>query len=65
MGWPGNGVLNIQTRRKNGDLSSIPSVSLVGADTPLSFEQTVEALLVQLPKKEPAKLAFVLKIPMA
>ena len=65
MGWPADGVLKIHTLRKNGELSSIPSVSLVGANEPLSFEQTDEALLVQLPKKEPAKLAFVLKIPMA
>lgn len=65
MGWPADGILKIHTLRKNGELSSIPSVSLVGADKPLSFEQTDEALLVQLPKKEPAKLAFVLKIPMA
>ncbi len=64
MGWPSNGTMEIRALKKGGALAAIPSVSMLGCEQPLSFEQTDSALIVRMPEKAPCEHAFVLKIPM-
>lgn len=61
MGWPANGVLKIHTLRKNGELSSIPSVSLVGADTPLSFRADRRSSFGSATKERACETSFCTK----
>ena len=60
MGWPANGILHIRTLKK--ETEAVLNVQLLGSEDPLSFCQTDDYLEVTLPKKQPCKHAYALKI---
>lgn len=60
MGWPENGTLYIKTLKEGTE--SILDIHLLGSNENLSFCQTKEHLEVMLPKTQPCKHAFALKI---
>ncbi len=63
LGWPYAGKVSIQTLRAGGVLSgAIKRVCMLGCDAPLHFVQDAAALTVTLPKEQPCREAFVLKI---
>ena len=63
MEWPGESAA-IKTLGLNGKLypNTIKSISLIGSKETLSWKQTPDALVVQLPKQKPCDYAYVLKI---
>ena len=62
MGWPKDGTLKLHTLKKGGPVSEIREITLLGNPKPLAFEQTEEALIVNLPGEKPCAHAFSLKI---
>ena len=62
MGWPESGQLTITTLRRGGPRGAISSVQMLGVPGELTFRQTEEALVVQLPEERPCDHAWVLKI---
>lgn len=64
LGWPQGGPLHIESFGSKGEneLPKIQSVSLVGYEGDLEWEQTETALVVHFPANPPGKHAFVLKV---
>lgn len=60
MDWPKNGILHIQTLKEGTE--SVLGIQLLGSKDTLSFCQTKDYLEVTLPKKQPCKHAYALKI---
>lgn len=63
LGWPGE-ELSIRTLGHRGKLypGDIKSISLLGTDEKIKWEQTAEALVVQFPESPPCDFAYCLKI---
>ncbi|MDC0584310.1 alpha-L-fucosidase [Bacteroidales bacterium] len=63
MDWPGEKV-TIRTLGKLGKLhpGDIKSVSLIGSEASLKWEQTEEGLVVEFPTEKPCDFAYVLKV---
>ena len=63
LGWPESGKLTIKTFKKgNPYMNEFKSVSMLGSDESLKFEQTEEGLVVTFPAEKPCDYAHVLKI---
>lgn len=63
LGWPESGKLTIKTFKKgNPYINEFKSVSMLGSDETLKFEQTEEGLVVTFPAERPCDYAHVLKI---
>ncbi|MFC3121553.1 alpha-L-fucosidase [Agaribacter flavus] len=63
MAWPGdNKTVTIRTINSENYDDAISTVTLLGHDTPLDFEQKPEGLAVKLPEHSPSEHAQVLKI---
>lgn len=63
LGWPESGKLTIKTFKKgNPYINEFKSVSMLGSDESLKFEQTEEGLVVTFPAERPCDYAHVLKI---
>ena len=64
LGWPENGKVTIRSLAKTGDLAQnkIGSVELLGYKGKLKFEQTTDALIVQLPDVKVSDLSCSLRI---
>ena len=63
LAWPDDRTLTIQSLKAgNPHLSSINSVSLVGSDEPITWEQTAEGLVVHCPTTPPTDYAHALRI---
>lgn len=62
MGWPKDGILKIKTLKKGS--IDIASLSLLGSDEALSYQQTEDYLEVTLPQNRPCDHAYALKITM-
>lgn len=62
MGWPKDGILKIKTLKKGA--IDIASLSLLGCDEVLSYQQTEDDLEVTLPQSRPCDHAYALKITM-
>ncbi|VGO22459.1 alpha-L-fucosidase [Pontiella sulfatireligans] len=63
LGWPGE-ALSIRTLGHAGKLypGDIQSISLLGSDEKMEWEQTADTLTVKFPKEKPCDFAYVLKI---
>lgn len=61
--WPGEEI-TIRTLSSLGKLfpGDIKTVSMLGTDEELTWNQTAEGLVVQFPKEEPCNFAYVLKV---
>lgn len=62
MDWPSDGVLKIQSLGLNKMSDKVTSVSLLGSDEVIFFDQTEDYLQVNLPESRPCKYAYALKI---
>lgn len=62
LGWPGSGVLPIQSLSLSCYNGDVKGVELVGYKGKLKWEQTETALEIKLPRKKPCEHAFVFKI---
>jgi len=63
LGWPGE-KLSIRTLGHRGKLypGDIESISLLGTDEKITWEQTADELIVRFPEIPPCKYAYCLKI---
>ena len=64
LAWPSDGVVRIKTLRSGSEHAPRPvrRVELIGASSPLTFQQTAEALVVQLPPERPNPYAYGLRL---
>ena len=64
MGWPEDGRLKIKSLAKSSQYlpGEINKVEMLGADTPLKFERTMDALIVTMPAQKPNEIANGLRI---
>ncbi len=64
LGWPDDGRLTIRSLAKPAgeQINHIETVSLLGSDAPVKWQQTPEALLVRLPAQRVSDLTVGLKI---
>lgn len=60
LGWPEDRKAVIKTL--NSGLSKVEKVSLLGHQGAISFQQTIDGLVLDLPEQAPGKSAFVMKI---
>ncbi|MDY3919373.1 MAG: alpha-L-fucosidase [Candidatus Limivivens sp.] len=66
MGWPEEGMFRISSLGKQGQagilLGEASRITMPGIDTPLSFRQENDALVISAPDRKPCDHAYVLKI---
>jgi len=62
MGWPENGEVLIKALSDKLTDGKVVSVSMLGADGELAFEQTCEGLKVKMPSDKPCDFAYVMKV---
>ncbi len=62
LAWPTNGEALIRSLALTLGSGQVRSVTLLGSDAKLQFEQRPEGLHVQLPAQPPAKYAYVLRV---
>lgn len=62
LGWPANGEAAIRSLAAQLGSAPVRSVSLLGGDATLQFEQRNDGLHVKLPPQPPAKYAYVLSV---
>ena len=62
MAWPGNSEAVILSLAQASGTQQVRTVSLLGSDAQLRFEQRADGLHVHLPPQAPAKYAYVLRI---
>lgn len=63
LDWPEDGKLTIKTLKKgNPYINNFESVSMLGCNDNLEFNQSDEGLVVTFPTEKPCDYAFVLKI---
>ena len=61
LAWPEDGVLAVRSLAEGADVN-IRSISLLGHEGELEWQQTADALKVTLPARQPCEYAFALKI---
>ena len=61
LAWPADGKLTVRSLARGGDLE-VGSVSLLGHEGSLTWNQSANGLEVTLPPEQPCDYAFVLKI---
>jgi alpha-L-fucosidase len=62
LGWPTNGEAVIRSLALTVGSAQVQSVSLLGSNAKLRFEQHPDGLHVQLPTQLPTKYAYVLRV---
>ena len=62
LAWPENGEAIIHSLAPTAGSEPVQSVTLLGGDSALHFEQRADGLHVQLPSQSPSKLAYALRI---
>ncbi|MBV9146211.1 MAG: alpha-L-fucosidase [Acidobacteria bacterium] len=62
MRWPGNSEVLIRSLAQGVGTQRVGTVSLLGSDVKLQFEQEAQGLRVHLPPQPPTKYAYVLRI---
>jgi alpha-L-fucosidase len=62
LAWPSNGEAAIHSLALTAGSSRVRSVTLLGNDSELKFDQRVDGLHLQLPAQAPAKYAYALRV---
>jgi alpha-L-fucosidase len=62
LGWPASGEAVIHALASGVGNEHVQSVSLLGSDAKLQFEQRADGLRVRMPGPAPAKYAYALRI---
>jgi len=62
LGWPSNGKAEIRALGRAGLAKDVESVTLVGSEAKLKFEQRNDALQIEIPAQAPGKFAYVYRI---
>ena len=62
LGWPDTGVLPVRSLASTKYNGEIRRIELIGHDSALTWEQTTDALEIQLPDKPPCEHAYVFRI---
>jgi alpha-L-fucosidase len=62
LGWPSSGKARIHALGTAGLAKEVQSVTLLGLDSKLTFEQRSDALYIQLPGPAPGKFAYAFRI---
>jgi alpha-L-fucosidase len=62
LAWPSNGEAAIHSLAVTAGSSRVRSVTLLGNDSELKFDQRVDGLHLQLPAQAPAKYAYALRV---
>jgi alpha-L-fucosidase len=62
LAWPPNGEAVIHSLASTAGSQPVQSVSMIGSDAKLRFEQRADGLHAQLPAQAPAKYAYVLSV---
>jgi alpha-L-fucosidase len=62
LGWPTNGEAVIHSLAPTVGTEDVQSVTLLGRDAKLQFEQRADGLHVRLPAQSPAKYAYALRM---
>jgi alpha-L-fucosidase len=60
--WPTNGEAVVRSLAPTLGSEAVHTVTLLGSDAKLRFEQRSDGLHVQLPAQPPAKYAYVLRV---
>jgi alpha-L-fucosidase len=61
LAWPEDGKLTVRSLARGADLN-VGSISLLGHEGPLTWNQSADGLEVTLPPEKPCDYAFSLKI---
>jgi len=62
LGWPTNGEVVIHSLASTIGTEHVQSVSLLGSDAKLQFEQRTDGLHIRMPAQAPAKYAYALRM---
>ena len=62
LAWPTNSEAVIRSLASTLGSQQVQSVTLVGSDASLKYEQRADGLHVQLPAQPPAKYAYALRV---
>jgi alpha-L-fucosidase len=62
LAWPSNGEAVIHSLAPTAGSSRVQSVTLLGSDSELKFDQRSDGLHLQLPAQAPAKYAYALRV---
>jgi len=62
LAWPSNGEAVIHSLAPNAGSSTVRSVTLLGSDSELKFDQRSDGLHLQLPAQAPAKYAYAVRV---
>jgi alpha-L-fucosidase len=62
LAWPSNGEASIHSLALTAGSSRVRSVTLLGNDSELKFDQRVDGLHLQLPAQAPAKYAYAVRV---
>jgi alpha-L-fucosidase len=62
LGWPTNGEALIRSLASSVGTEHVQSVTLVGSDAKLQFDERPDGLHVRMPAQPPAKYAYALRI---
>jgi alpha-L-fucosidase len=62
LAWPSNGAASIHSLALTAGSSRVRSVTLLGNDSELKFDQRVDGLHLQLPAQAPAKYAYAVRV---
>jgi alpha-L-fucosidase len=62
LGWPANGEATIHSLASTVGAERVQSVSLLGSDAKLQFDQRADGLHVRVPTQPPAKYAYALRM---
>jgi len=62
LAWPVNGEALVHSLAQSAGSSRVRSVTLLGNDSELKFDQRVDGLHLQLPAQAPAKYAYALRV---
>ena len=62
LGWPTSGEAVIHSLAPTVNTKHVQSVTLLGRDTKLQFEQRADGLHVRLPAQSPTKSAYALRM---
>jgi alpha-L-fucosidase len=62
LAWPANGEAIVRSLAPSAGSSRVRSVTLLGNDAELKFDQRVDGLHVQLPAQSPSKYAYVVRV---
>ena len=62
LGWPTNGEAVIHSLASTAGSEHVQSLTLLGSDTKLQFDQRPDGLHVRMPAQAPAKYAYALRV---